>query len=146
LAIINGFLFRVGSAHYVVPLELVGECIESPGLNDADVAYMNLRGAVLPLLRLSNLFQVSTQPRQRENIVVIESAGTRTGLVVNELLGEFQTVIKPLGKMFTGVKGIAGSTILGSGEVAIVLDPYQLIDSHILQSRDKGAAGSASAE
>src|SRR5690606_20445212 len=83
LAIINGFLFRVGSAHYVIPLELVGECIESPRLNGTDEAYMSLRNSILPLLRLSNLFQQEVQPNQRENVIVIESAGTRTGLVVN---------------------------------------------------------------
>lgn len=136
LAIINGFLFRVGSAHYVIPLELVGECIESPRLNGTDEAYMSLRNSILPLLRLSNLFQQEVQPNQRENVIVIESAGTRTGLVVNELLGEFQTVIKPLGKVFSGLRGIAGSTILGSGEVALVLDPYELIQTHVSRAQN----------
>src|SRR5690606_19691762 len=98
-------------------------------------AYMNLRGSVLPLLRLSHLFQMETQPNQRENVIVIESAGLRAGLVVNELLGEFQTVIKPLGSMFADLKGIAGSTILGNGEVALVLDPYELVHSHIARQR-----------
>src|SRR5690606_24136120 len=135
LAIINGFLFRVGAAQYVVPLEGVGECIESPRLNQANEAYMNLRGSVLPLLRLSHLFQMETQPNQRENVIVIESAGLRAGLVVNELLGEFQTVIKPLGSMFADLKGIASSTILGNGEVALVLDPYELVHSHIARQR-----------
>lgn len=135
LAIINGFLFRVGQAQYVVPLEMVGECIESPRLNQTDEAYMELRGHVLPLLRLSHLFQQEASVSQRENIIVIESAGYQVGLVVNELLGEFQTVIKPLGQIFANLKGIAGSTILGSGEVALVLDPHELIQNHVSHQR-----------
>lgn len=135
LAIINGFLFRVGQAQYVVPLEVVGECIESPRLQQSSEAFMELRGHVLPLLRLSHLFQQEAAPNQRENIIVIESAGSSAGLVVNELLGEFQTVIKPLGQMFANLKGIAGSTILGSGEVALVLDPHELIQNHVTLQR-----------
>jgi two-component system chemotaxis sensor kinase CheA len=55
-------------------------------------------------------------------VVVVNAGGVKTGLVVDRLLGEFQTVIKPLGKLFEHVRGIGGSTILGSGEVALIVD------------------------
>jgi len=123
LAIIDGFLTGVGEAAYVVPLDLVEECIE---LNSeaADRNYLNLRGEVLPLRQQ---FGHSGQVRRRQSVVVVRYAGKRAGLVVDELMGEFQTVIKPLGPVFAHLKGIAGSTILGSGEVALILDVPALI-------------------
>jgi two-component system chemotaxis sensor kinase CheA len=71
----------------------------------------------------------STADKQgrRYNIVVVEYAGQKAGLVVDELLGEHQTVIKPLGKVFQNLKGISGATILGSGEVAMIIDVPGLI-------------------
>jgi two-component system chemotaxis sensor kinase CheA len=130
LAIIDGFLVGVGDSAYVVPLDMVLECVE---LSDADRqalahrAYVNLRGEVLPFVRLHDHFDVSGKGSRRENIVVVHYAGHKAGLVVDQLMGEFQTVIKPLGKMFSRVKGISGSTILGTGEVALILDVPSLV-------------------
>ncbi len=130
LAIIEGFLMKVGSASYVVPLDLVMECIE---LNESERRemrgsnYINLRGAVLPFIRLRDQFRIRDKASRIENIVVVQYAGQRAGLVVDELVGEFQTVIKPLGKLFGNLKGISGSTILGSGEVALILDVPALV-------------------
>ena len=82
---------------------------------------------MLPFIRLRELFKVEGPPAARANIVVIKHAGLRAGLVVDSLLGEFQTVIKPLGKLFNGVKCISGSSILGNGEVALILDVPALV-------------------
>ena len=65
--------------------------------------------------------------RARENIVVVQYAGQKAGIVGDQLLGEFQTVIKPLGTLFRNMRGIGGSTILGSGEVALILDVQALV-------------------
>ncbi|MEW6563647.1 MAG: chemotaxis protein CheA [Pseudomonadota bacterium] len=132
LAIIDGFLVGVGDASYVVPLDMVVECIEltreaRQAAGDSERGYLNLRGEVLPYLRLREQFEVDGRQSVRENVVVVQYAGNRAGLVVDELLGEFQTVIKPLGKMFGGVRGIGGFTILGSGEVALILDVPRLM-------------------
>ncbi len=130
LAIIDGFLMGVGSASYVVPLDMVMECVE---LNEAERQetregnYVNLRGSVLPFIRLRDQFHEQGKAGRRENIVVVQYAGQKAGLVVDELMGEFQTVIKPLGKLFSNLKGIGGSTILGTGEVAFILDVPALI-------------------
>ncbi len=130
LAIIDGFLMGVGSASYVVPLDMVVECIE---FNEAERQetreshYINLRGTVLPFIRLRDQFRERGRTSRRENIVVVQYAGQKAGLVVDELMGEFQTVIKPLGKLFGNLKGVSGSTILGSGEVALILDVPALI-------------------
>ncbi|MEO5658614.1 MAG: chemotaxis protein CheA [Polaromonas sp.] len=125
LAIIDGFLVEVGSSVFAIPLDMVEECVAysaEPG-ND----YTNLRGEVLPFIRLRELFDVAEPLPRRENIVVLKHAGQKAGLVVDTLLGEFQTVIKPLGKLFGQVKCVSGSTILGSGNVALILDVPALV-------------------
>ena len=125
LAIINGFLVEVGKSMYVVPVDMIEECVEFSTESGHD--YANLRGQVLPFIRLRALFDVEGEPTRRQNIVVVKHAGQRAGLVVDTLLGEFQTVIKPLNKMFNQVKCISGSTILGSGHVALILDVPALV-------------------
>ncbi len=142
LAIIDGFLVGVGESAYVIPLDMVHECIELPARNDAegDNNYLNLRGEVLPYLRLRELFEVEGEPARRENIVVVQYAGQKAGIVVDSLMGEYQTVIKPLGKVFGGVQGLGGFTILGSGDVALILDVPRLMQqlgsheaTHVMQ-------------
>lgn len=129
LAIIDGFLVGVGDSSFIVPLDRVIECVElPPGPLGRDC--MNLRGEVLPFIRLRQLFGVPGEPARRQNVVIVEQSGARTGLVVDSLLGELQTVIKPLGVLFSRVKCISGSTILGSGEVALILDVGPLIAGH----------------
>jgi two-component system chemotaxis sensor kinase CheA len=177
LAIIDGFLVGVGGSSFVLPLEMVVECVE---LSEADINaaqgrdHLNLRGEVLPFIRLKELFDIQDlqtaapdgaanvfgdgavvpgaslaaappsaaraeppsvdaelafllQPVQRENIVVVNYAGHRAGLVVDTLMGEYQTVIRPLGVVFNGIQGISGFTILGSGQVALILDVPGLV-------------------
>ena len=134
LAIIDGFLVGVGRATYVVPLDAVVECMELSAADRAAIQqrnYINLRGQVLPLLRVRDVFETSGEPGRRENIVVVHCGGQRAGLVVDALLGEFQTVIKPLGKLFERLGGISGSTILGNGEVALILDVAALVQRAI---------------
>jgi two-component system chemotaxis sensor kinase CheA len=129
LAIIDGFQVLVGNASYVIPLDLVDECIELDEQQAKKGEYVDLRGEVMPYLHLSEVFSDNhnatinkDRKGQRNNIVVVQYAGQKAGLVVDELLGEHQTVIKPLGKIFQNLKGISGATILGSGEVAMIID------------------------
>lgn len=124
LAIIDGFLVNVGNAAYVIPLDMVIECIELGAWADqhCEGNYLNLRGEVLPFCRLRDHFEVEGEPAKRENVVIVKVGESKVGFVVDKLLGEFQTVIKPLGKVFSQVRGIGGFTILGSGEVALILD------------------------
>ena len=126
LAIIDGFLTGVAKSSYVIPLDMVVECIELSNTS-ADRDYINLRGEVLPFVRLRELFEVPGEQPPRENVVVVQYAGQKAGIVVDQLLGEFQTVIKPLGTLFRNMRGIGGSTILGSGEVALILDVQALV-------------------
>ncbi len=138
LAIIDGFLVGVGEGAFVIPLDCVVECMRCDPSETQDQDYINLRGQVLPFLRLRSLFGLSDPPPRRQNIVVIQFAGQRLGLVVDRLLGECQTVIKPLGRLLSHLRGFfAGSTILGSGDVAMILDVQELIRTAV--ARDAGA-------
>ena len=141
LAIIDGFLTGVGKSSYVIPLDMVIECIELAGTS-RERDYINLRGEVLPFVRLRELFEVGGDQPPRENVVVVQYAGQKAGIVVDQLLGEFQTVIKPLGSLFRNIRGIGGSTILGSGEVALILDVQALVGRCAeLEEQRVGAGG-----
>ena len=124
LAIIDGFAVKVDTETYVVPLSSVKECIELPAeSHDCDTGgVINLRGEALPFVRLRDLFGTSQNTPSRERVLVVEHQGGRAGLAADELLGEQQAVIKPLGRLFQGISGVSGSTILGDGRVALILD------------------------
>ncbi|MEH6670376.1 chemotaxis protein CheA [Halopseudomonas sp.] len=144
LAIIDGFLARVGNASYVVPLDRVVECTELSAEQQSDSAqssFVNLRQEVLPLIRLKQHFGLTGPDSRRQNIIVVRHGTQKVGLVVDELLGEHQTVIKPLKGIFAHLKGLSGSTILGSGQVALILDVPALIQQ---MSRHEDAANRGS--
>ncbi len=125
LAIIDDFLVGVGKSVYAIPLDMMEECVAYTAEPGHD--YTDLRGQVLPFIRLRELFGIRGAPLKGENIVVLKYAGQTAGLVVDTLLGEFQTVIKPLAPIFNQVTCISGSTILGSGDVALILDVPALV-------------------
>ena len=136
LAMIDGFLTLVGGVHYVLPLAVVSECIAVPrecvDAPERTCGTFDLRGEVLPYIDLALFYGVvpgaSNQvDAQRRSLVVVRDGAVRIGLVVDRLLGEHQTVIKPLAGIFRHLKALAGSTILGSGDVALVLDMQGLM-------------------
>ncbi|MDK2777804.1 MAG: chemotaxis protein CheA [Pseudomonadota bacterium] len=131
LAIIDGFLVGVGNSGYVIPLDMVVECVEYGAWKESgsNSSCLNLRGEVLPYIRLGDYFDEASsgQRRERESVVVVRYGEHKVGLVVDRLMGEFQTVIKPLGRMFSRISGISGFTILGSGEVVLILDVPGLV-------------------
>jgi two-component system chemotaxis sensor kinase CheA len=130
LAIIEGFGVGVGDETFVIPLEAVLECVELPAReqhqgNGHGVIY--LRGRALPYLRLRKLFALGDRASCRENVVVVQHGGGQAGIAVDALYGASQAVIKPLGELFEGLPGIAGSTILGNGRIALILDVPSLL-------------------
>ncbi|ONH53044.1 two-component system, chemotaxis family, sensor kinase CheA [Pseudomonas cedrina] len=136
LAIINGFLVGIDQSTYVIPLDMVQECIEldeRQRQSSRNQGYLDLRGEVLPLVHLRDHFSHEGLAARRQNVVVVRYAEHKAGLVVDDLLGEFQTVIKPLGKLFGALRGISGSTILGSGAVALILDIPALLNQIVQQ-------------
>ena len=130
LAIIDGFLVGVGPSKFIFPLDSVVEVIENRPASTARDArgrsVVELRGQVLPVVSLRALYQLDTPEPERCSVVVIESGTHRYGVSVDQLLGQHQTVIKPLGRMFRSLRGMSGSSILGNGEVALIFDPNSL--------------------
>jgi two-component system chemotaxis sensor kinase CheA len=133
LAIIDGFMVGANNERYVIPLAMVEECVEMSSDDwhvEEDRQYINLRGDVLPYIRLASFLRVPGEHRHdRESLVVVRIGNERAGFVVDSLYGELQTVIKPLGTIFRNFNGISGSTVLGSGEVALILDVQGLVNS-----------------
>jgi two-component system chemotaxis sensor kinase CheA len=143
LAIIQGFRVVVAGDVYILPLEAVAECVELPaGDGGGRAGVVNLRGEPLPYLRLREHFALGGERPARENVVVVHHAGARVGLAVDALLGESQTVIKPLGRMFQGIRGISGSAILGDGRVALILDVPGLLREALGANREPSRASS----
>jgi len=130
LAIIQGLAVGVGDESYIVPIDNVVECLELPAGADRAGAQgvIPLREQALPYLRLRHLFDVPQAPPSREYVVVVRHAGGVAGLAVDTLHGESQAVIKPLDEVLRRQPGIAGSTILGDGRVALILDVGLLLD------------------
>jgi two-component system chemotaxis sensor kinase CheA len=125
LAIIDGLLVRVGTARYVIPLSAVEECLELTPEQDARStgrSVLTLRDQLVPFMRLRSMFDTKGPPDAYQKIVVVSTGGDRVGLVVDQILGDHQTVIKPLSVFHSEVGAFSGATILGDGGVALILD------------------------
>lgn len=130
LAIIDGLLVRVGRGRYVIPLSTVEECVELSDLDNnrsTGRSFLNIRGELVPFLRLRELFNTQAPAEPYPKVVVVASAERRVGLVVDQIIGDHQTVIKSLSKLHADVSTFSGATILGDGSVALILDVVNLI-------------------
>jgi len=148
LAIIDGFMVGIGQSKMVLPLETVVEVIEAAPRDvkvDASGRHcLELRGAVLPVVRLRTLYAMESSHCERVSVVVVASSRGQYGIEVETLLGQQQTVIKPLGRLFKSLRGISGSSILGSGEVALILDVNSLGELVTAESGPPGLSSGAS--
>jgi two-component system chemotaxis sensor kinase CheA len=131
LAIIEGMLVRVGQGRYSIPLSAVEECVELP--KDAEAGnsgrnFLNIRGHLVPFLRLRELFKTRTATEPHQKVVIVSAGESRVGLVVDQVIGNSQTVIKSLSKLHADVENFSGGTILGDGTVALILDVAHLVD------------------
>ncbi len=143
LAIIQGFRVGAGGEMFVLPLDSVVECLDLPrdeSTAGAEAGVLNLRGKPLPYLRLRRRLHLPGPPAERENVVVVQHGNQVAGVAVEELHGESSAVIKPLGSLFKGIPGIAGSTILGNGRVALILDVPGLLREALRAAREPVAA------
>ena len=143
LAIIQGFKVGIGNEVYILPLDAMVECLELPAAHTAaptECGVVNLRDKPLPYLRLREHFGLDGTRPARENVVVVQHGTQTAGVVVDELHGESSTVIKPLGVMFKGIPGVAGSSILGNGRVALILDVAGLLRETLRRAAAREAA------
>jgi two-component system chemotaxis sensor kinase CheA len=129
VAVIEGFAVGVADETYVIPIDRVIECTEMPAGGNEATGIMDLRGEPLPFLRIQRIFGLDASPHARENVVVVEHEGGRgrAGIVVDALFGSSQVVMKPMGRFLRQVPGVAGSSILGNGRVALILDVQEIV-------------------
>ncbi len=129
LAIIEGLLIRVGEGRYVIPLAAVEECVELPagerGGRGRD--FLNIRGALVPFLRLRSLFGAAGEPELHQKVIIVAAGEARVGLVADQIIGNHQTVIKSLSKLHADVATFSGATILGDGTAALIIDVGRLV-------------------
>ncbi|MBY5764678.1 chemotaxis protein CheA [Rhizobium leguminosarum] len=144
LAIIDGLLVRVGSGRYVIPLSAVEECLElslEEDLRSRGRSFISLRDSLVPFLRLRDLFRTGTKPDVHQKVVVISTGMERVGLVVDQIIGDHQTVIKSMSKLHNNVATFSGATILGDGSVALILDVGHLVVAGQQQEAQLRVAG-----
>ncbi|MBR9972472.1 chemotaxis protein CheA [Magnetospirillum sulfuroxidans] len=125
LAIIDGLLVRVASGHFVVPLTSVEECVELTQAQDHTSEgrqFLNIRDEIVPYIRLWELFGAAAPSQDTQKVVIVSFGEHRVGFVVDQVIGQYQTVIKSLSKLHRDVEGFSGATILGDGTVALILD------------------------
>jgi two-component system chemotaxis sensor kinase CheA len=130
LAIIDGLLVDVGDNFFVLPLGLVEEVVElqqARGDSTTENNILNIRGAIVPYVFLREMLNINNRSDDIERVVIVSSGGERVGLVVDHIVGQHQTVIKGLGKAYENVSNFSGSTILGDGTVALILDVPDLL-------------------
>jgi len=130
LAIIEGLLVRVGESRYIIPLSAIEECIELTPAIEARAKgrnFLDVRGDLVPFVRLRQHFGVSGEGEPFQKIIIVTLGETRIGLVVDQIIGSHQTVIKTLTKLHSDAVMFSGATIIGDGSVALILDVAQLL-------------------
>jgi two-component system chemotaxis sensor kinase CheA len=132
LAIIDGLQIKAGEDLYIIPLSLVEECVELPR-ERIEVSgrgrTLQLRGEIVPYIRLREAFDLAGTPPAIEQVVITRFEGERAGIAVDEVVGQQQTVIKSLGNYIGSVAGISGATINGDGTMSLILDIPALVAS-----------------
>jgi two-component system, chemotaxis family, sensor kinase CheA len=145
LAVMDGMVIRVASETYVMPMSAIVECLRPPASEIHNLigtpGMLRLRGNLVPLVQLCELLDLSPPAAASdERVVIITDAGEGTsfGIVVDELCGHQQVVVKSIEESYGSVPGIAGATILGNGRVAFILDVEKLSD---LANSQNGSVG-----
>jgi two-component system chemotaxis sensor kinase CheA len=129
LSILDGLLVAIGDTRFVIPLPVVGKCydIEHTHLVGTYNNLIHLDGEAVPYFYLRGEFGIEGQAPEIEKLVVIRYEDKKVGLTVDEILGEYQAVLKPLGKLYRKQEMVSGASILGDGSIALVLDTNKII-------------------
>ena len=141
LAIIDGLLVQVDNTSFVLPLAEVEECVELTRQDQQRFhgrQVTSVRGELLPYVRLRDFFKLHSLPRPEvEQLVIVHYQQERVGLVLDQVVGSHQTVIKSLGWIYRNAEGLSGSTILGNGEVALIIDVPSLVYAATLEEQQR---------
>ena len=136
LAIIEGLLVKISQEYFIIPLSYVEECVEltEQDIENANGKHLaNVRDELVPYIPIREKFDVQGSVPPIQQIVIINENNVRTGFVVDEIIGEHQTVIKSLGRFIKNVEGLSGLTILGDGTLSLIIDVPKLIKSAELE-------------
>ncbi len=140
LAIIEGMMVQIGSGKYIIPLANIAECIEfKPEHDESDriCSHINARGEFLPYINMRKWFDISDEPMpSSQQVVIVHDQDSKMGIVVDKVIGNHQTVIKPLGELYKNIEGLSGATILGDSSVALILDVFKL--SNVIRRTQAG--------
>jgi two-component system chemotaxis sensor kinase CheA len=141
LSIIDGLLVKIDTTNFVLPLSSVDKCFEitSQNITSAFNNKVVLDGKQVPLVNLRDEFEITDNLPKLQQVIQVNHEDFKVGLSVDVVLGEYQAVLKPLGRMFKDLEIISGATILGDGTIALVLDPARIIntfDRETLKKRD----------
>ena len=137
MAIIDGLLVRIAESFFVLPLSAIEECVE---LTREDVAQshgrniVHIRGEVVPYIPLRVRFGIKGDCPAIEQVIISRVGEERFGLVVDQVIGQHQTVIKNLGSFYRQIKEVSGATILGDGTVALIIDITQLVQGAVSEA------------
>jgi two-component system chemotaxis sensor kinase CheA len=127
LSMMNGLMVELGEGFYILPIDSVIETLEMPDGSTLSNGCMQLREHVLPCIGLREVLAIESDPPSRPYVVVVRYEDARIGLVVDRIIGETRTVIKPLGKLYQHVTTISGVSILGDGSIALFLEIDKLL-------------------
>jgi two-component system chemotaxis sensor kinase CheA len=131
LAIVPSLLVKIQKATFAIPMVMISETVR---LENSEIKHIwqkpviLLRGSVLTLIHLSDIFNLPRGDKERPHLfaVVIQCGKERVGLIVDSLIGEEEVVVKPLGSFVGDIPGISSATILGNGQVALIVDVFSL--------------------
>ncbi|MBI5190840.1 MAG: chemotaxis protein CheA [Nitrospirae bacterium] len=136
LAIIDGLLVQVSDSFFVLPLGSVRECVERAGTGANERQFVDIRGELVPAIPLRSVFGIPGGVPALEHLVIVDEGGQKVAVAVDTVVGEHQTVIKPLSRAFRGVEGVSGATVLGDGRLALILDLPGLISCAMKEEAD----------
>jgi two-component system chemotaxis sensor kinase CheA len=142
LAIIDGMLVKIGEHLFVIPLSNIEECVAYDAAADRGgiCSHITMRGMYLPCINMYSYFELTSKPSESRQVVIVNDQDSKVGIVVDMIIGNHQTVIKPIGELYKYIEGISGATILGDGSIALILDILKL--SEIVRKLNTGGTGS----
>lgn len=136
LAIIKALLVKVGSERFAIPITTISETVALEGKDIQTIEWKDvyyIRGEMLPIISLGKVFDIATDPREMLFAIIVGFGKRKLGLLVDEIIGQHEIVIKSMGDYFKGLAGFAGAAEIGRHEVILVLDIESLMDKSLLK-------------
>jgi two-component system chemotaxis sensor kinase CheA len=138
ISIIDSLLVMIGETYYLIPLSVVERCAEvtTPTITDSPTQYLNLEGEYIPFIDLHKEFSVEEDRLDYQRLILVNHKNFQVALVVDQIMGNHQAVLKSLGQAYRKQEIISGASILGNGEVALVMDTNKLVQEFMAQREE----------